>query len=248
MKVSIITTALNSAGTIGDTIKSVLGQTYPDIEYIIVDGSSTDGTIGIIKKYENETTRVVSEKDAGMYDAMNKGIKLTTGDVVGILNSDDFYASDDVIRAIVDEFEKTGVDCVWGDLVYVDKNDSSKIVRNWKSSPYIAGSFQKGWHPPHPTFFVRRQVYEKYGSFRTDLATSADYELMLRFLERDSVTASYIPKILVKMRRGGASNKSYYNWIKANIGCYKAFRINGLKIGISFIFRKPLSKLGQFVR
>ena len=246
MNISIITVALNSAGTIEDTIKSVLGQTYPDIEYIVIDGSSTDGTLEIVRRYKDKIAKIVSEKDGGMYEAMNKGIKLATGDVVGILNSDDIYSSNEIIKNVVGEFEKSGADCVWGDLVYVDKGDPNKIVRNWKSSVYQSGNFQKGWHPPHPTFFVRRSIYEKYGSFRTDLNTSADYELMLRFLERYRISSSYIPQVLVKMRNGGQGNRSYYNLIRANIGSYRAFKLNGLKVSPLFMIQKPLSKVGQF--
>lgn len=258
MKLSIITTSFNSAKTIEDTIKSVLAQNYPNIEHIFVDGGSTDGTLEIVKKYDGgykssgRTIKVISEKDAGMYDAMNKGIGLATGDIIGILNSDDFYASSGVIETVVNEFEKSAADCVWGDLLYVDRSDTDKVVRTWKSSPYVAGSgqsnFQKGWHPPHPTFFVKKWVYEKFGVFRTDLSTSADYELMLRLIEKNHVSSSYIPQVLVKMREGGASNKSYWRWIKANLGCYKAFKLNGLKISVSFIFRKPLSKIEQFIK
>ncbi len=254
MKLSIITTSLNSAKTIGDSIKSVLAQNYADIEHIFIDGGSTDGTLEIVKKCDGEykssgrTIKVVSEKDNGMYDAMNKGIKMATGDIIGILNSDDFYASDDVITTVVAEFEKSQADCVWSDLVYVDKTDPSHVVREWKSSPYKEGSFEKGWHPPHTTFFVRKGIYEKYGLFRTDLSTACDYELMLRFIEKNRISSSYIPQVLVKMRAGGASNNCYWTRFKANIGCYKAFRLNNLKVGISFILRKPLSKLGQFIK
>lgn len=250
MKLSIITTTLNSYKTIEASIRSVLEQRFTDIEHIIIDGGSTDGTMDIVKKFQSESgsrvAKIVSEKDSGMYDAMNKGIKLATGDIVGILNSDDIYASNEIIGLVASEFEKTGADCVWGDLVYVDKYDTNKIVRTWKSSAYKEGSFQKGWHPPHPTLFIKKEIYEKLGGFRTDLGTSADYELMLRFLEKNKITSSYIPQILVKMRAGGVSNKSYLNWIKANIGCYRAFKINGLKIDLLFMFRKPLSKIGQF--
>lgn len=246
MKVSIITTTYNSSKTIEGTIKSVLNQTYSDIEYIIIDGGSTDGTLDIVNKYKDKIAKIVSEKDGGMYEAMNKGIKLVTGDIVGILNSDDVYASNGIIKTIVDELTRNDVDCVWGDLVYVDRDDPNKTIRSWKSSPYKTGSFQKGWHPPHPTFFVKMEIYERYGLFRTDLNTSADYELMLRFLERFKIASSYIPLVLVKMRTGGQGNRSYYNLIRANIGCYKAFKLNDLNIDISFIFRKPLSKVSQF--
>jgi glycosyltransferase len=246
MKLSIITVSLNSAATIENTINSVLGQTYSDIEYIIIDGGSTDGTLGIVNKYRSRISKLVSKKDGGIYEAMNKGIELATGEMVGILNSDDVYASNETIKTVMNMFIESRVDCVWGDLVYVDKNDSNKIVRNWKSSAYQSGSFQKGWHPPHPTFFVRRSIYEKYGSFRTDLNTSADYELMLRFLERYRISSSYIPQVLVKMRNGGQGNRSYYNLIRANIGSYRAFKLNGLKVSPLFMIQKPLSKVGQF--
>ena len=248
MKLTIITVCYNSAKTVEDTLKSVVDQSYTDIEYIVIDGGSTDGTLGIINRYAHKIAKVVSEKDNGMYDAMNKGIKLATGDIIGILNSDDFYASNDVIETVVDRFEQSNVECLWGDLSIIDRSDSDKVIRNWKSAPYVAGSFQKGWHPPHTTFFVRKDVYRKHGLFRTDLSTYADYELMLRLLVKNAVTSSYIPKVLTRMRAGGSSSKSLFNWIRGNIGSYRAFQLNGLKISAFFIFRKPLGKLGQFIR
>lgn len=248
MKFSIITTSFNSVKTIEDTIRSILVQNYPNIEYIIIDGGSTDGTLEVINKYKNKIFKIVSERDSGMYDAMNKGIKLATGDIIGILNSDDVYISNEIIKIVANRFQEGGSDCVWGDLVYVDRDDLNKVVRNWKSSSYKEGGFQKGWHPPHPTFFVRKEIYNKYGLFRMDLSTSADYELLLRFLEKFKITSGYIPQMLVKMREGGVSNKSYLNLIKANFGCYKAFKINNLDIDWFFVFRKPLSKLNQFFK
>ncbi len=259
MKLSIITTSLNSAKTIEDTLKSVANQTYLDIEHIIIDGKSTDGTLDIVKKFTQKTNgsdafgntahityKVLSEKDGGIYDAINKGIGLATGDIIGILNSDDFYTSNDVIATVINRLKESNVDCVWGDLIIVDKNNVKKIIRNWKSAPYEENSFQKGWHPPHPTIFFKKTVYEKYGLFRTDLSTYADYELMLRFLVKNKINSSYISKTLVTMRNGGASSKSYYNWIKANIGCYRSFKLNNLKISPLFIIRKPFLKLEQF--
>lgn len=246
MKVSIVTTTYNTGKTVEDTIKSVLGQTYPDIEFIIIDDESTDGTLEVANKYKDQVTKIVAAKHSGIFGNLNKGIELATGDIVGILNSDDFYISSDVIETVVREFEKTGVDCAWGDILVVDKDDTDKVIRNWKSSPYQAGLFQKGWHPPHPAFFVKREVYKKHGLFRTDLWTSADYELVLRFLERHQITSSYIPRILTKMRAGGSSSKGIYNWIRGNIGSYRAFKINGLKVSPLFMLRKPLYKLGQF--
>ena len=246
MKISIITTTLNSVATVGDMIKSVLGQVGVGIEYIVIDGGSTDGTMDIVNKYANRISKIISEPDGGMYDAMNKGIKLATGEVVGILNSDDVYADSSVLKKVVEQFERTKADCVWGDLEVVDRNDVNKVVRNWKSGPHKEGSFKKGWHPPHPGFFVRREVYNKYGMFRTDMNTWADYELQLRFLQKNKISSAYIPQTLVKMRAGGQSNKSYWHLLKANFGCYKAFKLNGLKVSPLIILKKPLFKLRQY--
>lgn len=246
MNLSIITTSLNSSKTLEDTIKSVLSQSYSDIEYIVIDGGSTDGTLDIIDKYKDRIQHVISEPDKGIYDAINKGIELATGDIIGILNSDDFYIDNNVIETVVNEFQKRDINCLWGDMLVVDREDGNKIIRNWKSSEYKEGKFQKGWHPPHPTFFVKRDIYEKYGNFRTDLSTASDYELMLRFLEKHKISFSYIPKVLVKMRAGGESNKNYFRWIRANWYSYKAFKKNGLKASPFFVLRKPLSKIKQF--
>ena len=246
MKISIITTTYNSVKTIEDTIKSVLNQVGVEIEYIIIDGGSTDGTLRIIEKFKNQISKIISEPDAGMYDAMNKGIKLATGDVVGILNSDDFYATNDAIKTVLEKFKKTNADCVWGDLIYVKDKDLDTPWRIWKSSPYQLGAFEKGWHPPHPTFFVKREVYEKYGLFRTDLSTAGDFELMLRFLEKNKISSVYIPQVLVKMRTGGQSNKSIYNHLRAIWYSYKAFKLNDLKINLFFLVKKPFFKLKQF--
>src|SRR3989344_5964255 len=208
LKVSIITITFNSARTIEDTIKSVLSQTYPNIEYIVIDGGSKDGTQEIVKKYKDKIAKYISEPDKGIYDGMNKGFKVATGDIIGQINSDDFYASNDVIGEVVKKIEEEHAQVCWGDLQYVDAKDTNKIIRDWKSSEYAEGKFKNGWMPPHPTFFVRREVYEKYGYFRLDMGTAADYELMLRFLEKHRVRSCHIPKIMVKMREGGASNKS----------------------------------------
>jgi len=246
MKLSIITISFNSGKTIESTVKSVLTQTYNNIEYIIIDGGSTDATMDIVNSFGTKISKIISEPDVGMYDAMNKGIKLATGDVVGILNSDDIYVDNNVLKRVAEEFEKMGADCAWGDLEMVDKNDLNKVVRNWKSGPYKEGSFQQGWHPPHPGFFVKKEIYEKYGLFRTDMNTWADYELQLRFLEKEKITSSYIPQTLVKMRAGGKSSKSIWHQIKANFGCYRAFRTNGLRVNPLFIIKKPLFKFTQY--
>lgn len=246
MKVSIITVCYNSAEFIEGAIKSVLSQSYSNIEYIVIDGSSTDGTLEILGKYRDKIAKIVSEKDNGIYDAMNKGIELAIGDVVGILNSDDFYYDNDVIKTVVESIERNNADVCWGDLVYVKKDDTNKIVRFWKSSEYNPGKFIRGWHPPHPTFFVRRGIYEKYGNFRLDLSVYADYELMLRFLEKYKVKGFYVPKIFVKMREGGASNwRSIKKVFTGSLENYKAFKINKLKFGLIAVFIKPLSKILQ---
>lgn len=245
-KVSIITPSLNSEKTIGQTICSVIHQTYQDIEYIIIDGGSTDATLGIVKKYEDKIAKVISGQDKGIFDAMNKGIKMAAGEVIGILNSDDFYASRDVIEKVAKAFEEENCDCLWGDLVYIDRENTEKVVRYWKSSKYGKGKFQMGWHPPHPTFFVKREIYQTYGVFRLDFPISADYELMLRFLERWKIRSCYIPQVLVKMREGGNSNwKSVKRVLKGNLEAYRAFKINGLKVNPSIVFIKPLLKAKQ---
>jgi len=248
MKISIITTTYNSSRTVEETIKSVLSQSYFDLEFIIVDGGSTDGTLDIIDRYKSRFSRFSSEKDEGMYDAMNKGIKLATGDIIGILNSDDVYVNNDILNIVMEKFEETNADCVWGDLEIVDKKDINKVVRSWKSGPYKEGSFQRGWHPPHPGFFVKKELYDRHGLFRTDMLTWADYELQLRLLEKHKISSAYISQTLVRMRDGGKSNKSIWWQMKANFGCYKAFKINNLKVSLFFIFKKPLYKLWQFKR
>ncbi|WXT99916.1 MAG: hypothetical protein Ctma_0622 [Catillopecten margaritatus gill symbiont] len=243
--VSIITVVRNGRETIKDTIDSVLSQTYSNIEYVIIDGVSTDGTIELIKEYQGKITQFVSEPDTGIYDAMNKGIALATGNIVGILNSDDFYASDHIVENIVNEFLVKNVDSVYGDLVYVSQDNTNKVVRYWKSQPYQVGLFQQGWHPAHPAFFVKREVYKKYGVFNLDFKIAADYEIMLRFLEKHRISVSYLPEIFVKMRIGGESNKSIKNIVKANIESYQSWGGNGLHINPLKILLKPLSKLFQ---
>jgi len=244
--ISIITVSLNSQDTIRTTIESVLGQNYKNIEYIIVDGGSTDGTLKIIDKYKYKIKKIISEPDQGVFDAMNKGIEIATGDIIGILNSDDLYIGKNTIEIIIEKIEKTQASICWGDLVYIGKNNLDKIIRYWKSSSYKEGRFQDGWMPPHPTFFVRKEVYKKYGVFNLNFPISADYELMLRFLEKHKVSSCYIERVLVKMRIGGQSNKSFLNLIKGNFECYQSWKINGLKINPLKIFLKPLRKVSQY--
>ena len=247
MKVSIITVCFNSANTIEQAIQSILCQTYSDIEHIVVDGGSMDGTLEVIGRYKNSISKLVSERDSGIYDAMNKGLNLATGDIVGFLNADDFYADKGTIEQIATAVQDNNTDCCYGDLEYVDRNDHRKIVRRWKSRPYQDGLFEKGWHPPHPTFFVKRSVIEQYGCFNLNYNIAADYELMLRLLRKIGVKSCYIPVVLVKMRIGGESNKNLIKILKANVQCYLAWRENGLRISPFSILRKPLSKLAQYL-
>lgn len=246
--VSIITVVFNSKNTVESTIRSVLRQSYQNIEYIIIDGGSTDGTVEVVGKYKDEITKIVSEPDRGIYDGMNKGMRLASGDIVGILNSDDFYADDEVIEEVVKIMEDKNVDVCWGDLVYVSPKDTNKIVRYWKSSEYKEGKFKKGWMPAHPTFFVRRRVYEKYGIFNLNFPIAGDYELMLRILEKYKVKSCHIPKVLVKMRAGGSSNKNIIRVIKGDLECYRAWKVNGLKISFLEIWSKPFSKISQYIK
>ncbi|CUU80149.1 sugar transferase [Campylobacter hyointestinalis subsp. hyointestinalis] len=246
MKISIITVVYNNEKTIRYAIDSVLNQNYKDIEYIIVDGGSTDNTIEIIQGYKDRINKFISEPDQGIYDAMNKGIKLASGDIVGILNSDDFYKTKDILQIIVDKFANEDIDCLYGNLEYVDSSDIQKTIRYWKSKPYVEGLFSKGWHPAHPTFFCKKQCYDTYGLFNTDLQIAADYELMLRFLEKYKLKSLYVNKIFVKMRLGGVSNKSIMNIIKSNLESYRAWKINNLKVNPFILILKLLSKISQY--
>ena len=221
MKVSILTATYNSSETLEDCIKSVANQTYPLIEHIIIDGGSTDGTLDVIKKYKNKIAKVISEPDKGIYDAMNKGLRSADGDIIGILNSDDMYADNSVIESVVSTITDNNVDSCYGDLVYVDRDDTAKIKRQWKAGEYKKEKFKKGWMPPHPAFFVKKEMYERYGYLNLDFPLAADYELMLRFLYRYGITTAYIPKVLVKMRAGGTSRPGLYT-IKATIENYRA--------------------------
>lgn len=246
MRISIITVCYNSAQTIRDSIESVLSQNYSEIEYIVVDGGSTDGTLGILEEYRESIDIFVSGPDQGIYDAMNKGIKRATGDVVGLLNSDDLFAKNSVLRRVAKEFEEVRVDAVFGDLVYVRSNDPSKVVRNWKSSEYYPGAFSKGWHPAHPTFYVRRKVYQELGGFDTRMKVSADFEIMMRFLEVGSISSSYIPETLVLMRTGGESNKSIRNILVGNRYIYEAFRKHGIRYPWLYFPKRIFRKFLQY--
>jgi glycosyltransferase involved in cell wall biosynthesis len=245
LKFSLVTVSFNSAATIRDTIESVIGQTHRDIEYLVIDGGSSDSTVEIVNEYRDGIAGFVSEKDKGIYDAMNKGIRRATGDVIAFINSDDFYADAGAIARVNQVFETTGTDCVFADLDYVHREDTKRVIREWRSKPYRQGAFRAGWHPAHPTFFARREVFGKFGGFDEEFRISADYELMLRFLEAKGVRSVYLPSVLVKMRDRGESNRSIANVVKANLECYRSFRKNGLRVSPWVMIRKPLSKFAQ---
>jgi len=246
MKVSIITAVFNAKDTVAQTIECILNQSYKNIEHIIIDGGSTDGTLEIIAKYRSTLAKAVSEPDRGIYDALNKGIGLASGDVIGLLHGDDFYAHDRVLESVVKVFEEQNVDSCYGDLLYVNKNDTERVIRYWKASEYHHGKFKFGWMPPHPTFFVKREIYEKYGLFNTNFRIAADYELMLRFLEKYRISTYYIPEVFIKMRLGGASNRSLKNLFIKSSEDYKAWKVNNLNGGFYTILLKNFTKIPQF--
>jgi len=246
LRVSIVTAVLNGGSSVEYAINSVLGQTYPEIEYIIVDGGSTDGTLEIIRKYEHRISRWICEADEGFYDALNKGLKMATGEVIGILNSDDIFANERVLETVVRTFAETGVDSCYGDLQYVSKADTSKIIRHWCSGAFTPGLLRQGWMPPHSTFFAKKDVYDKYGYFNLGYKISADYELMMRVLGKYEISTAYIPEVLVKMRVGGVSNRSLSNILRKSSEDYRIIRRHNLG-GLTTLIMKNLSKLPQFI-
>jgi glycosyltransferase involved in cell wall biosynthesis len=248
MKISIVTVALNAATTIEDTLRSVASQTYPNIEHIVIDGGSTDGTLEIVQRHRGRIATLISEPDRGIYDAMNKGIAAATGDIVGTLNADDFYVNEYVLENIARAFVDPDVGACYADLVYVDRRDINKVIRYWKSRPYADGLFEIGWLPAHPTFILRRALYQRYGGFDLRYRYQADFELTMRMLAVHKVRSVYLPEVIVKMRMGGVSNRSVWNVIKGNLEAYRACRRHGLKVTPLFISRKILSRLPQFFR
>ena len=245
MHITVVTVSLNSENTIEDTIRSVLSQKNVDIEYIVVDGLSSDSTCSIIKKYASHL-RFVSEPDKGLYDAINKGIQMSNGDVVAILNSDDVYIHDFVLYNVANSFNFSCSDVVYGNLYYVEQDNIDSIVRKWNASKKLGDSFYTGWHPPHPAMFVKRSVYKNFGNYNLQLKSASDYEFMLRIFEKNSVSSFYLDEYLVKMRIGGKSNKNLKNILISNYECYLAWKINGLPINIFQLMRRPFSKIKQF--
>jgi glycosyltransferase involved in cell wall biosynthesis len=244
MKVSIITVCFNIADTIEDTIKSVLSQDYESIEYIVVDGGSTDGTLDITDRYKNNIAKLISEPDNGIYDAMNKGLSSSTGDIVATLNGDDVYAEKTTVSRMVEFIQQTSVDAAYGDLVYFNRNDPGHVKRYWRPGPYRKGAFCRGWVIPHPTFFCRKEIYEKFGYFNDTLQIAADFELMLRLIEKHRIKIGYLPEVIVKMRTGGRANV-LRGIIQGNKEILKSFRINGIRLSPWFFICKPITKISQ---
>ncbi len=250
MKISIVTIAFNAEATIAEAARSVTEQERDgfELEYIVVDGASTDGTLAALAPYREGIDTVISEPDRGLYDAMNKGVAAATGDFVGILNADDAYAHSRVLAAVVAKLIETGRDALYGDLNYVAADGSNKIVRKWRSGNYQRRAFLNGWMPPHPAFFLRRSVYNRHGLFSLELKSAADYELMLRMLFKHETSTVYLPEVLVHMRTGGVSNASWKNRWRANREDLMAWRMNDLRPRPWTMLMKPLRKVVQWLR
>lgn len=249
MKVSIITVCFNSAETITGTLKSLASQSYKDIEHIIVDGGSSDRTLEIVDANRCDRTKVISESDDGLYDAMNKGIKLATGDIIGILNSDDFFESDDVVAAVIDTFlQSPECDLVFGDVVFVDQDHLSKVTRYYGAQNFRPWKLRFGWMPPHPATFVRRSAYEKVGGYRLDMRISADYEMFVRWLLKARLRWKHLNKVLVRMRSGGVSTSGVRSSITLNREIVRACRVNGIYTNLFMVLSKIPFKLLELVR
>jgi len=258
MKVSIITATYNCEESVCDAVDSVLSQTYTDIEYIIVDGASSDNTLKKIESCIESSSSslkpvIISEPDNGIYDALNKGIKKATGDVVAFLHADDIYASGTIVEKVVSAFNQQPttnnqqLESIYGDLEYVNKQDTSKVIRYWQSGECTEAKLRRGWMPPHPTFFVRREIYNKFGLFDTTLRIAADYDFMMRVLFKHKITTAYIPEVFIKMRIGGESNRSLKNIIMKSREDLQAMKNNGMG-GLFTLILKNISKVKQFIK
>jgi glycosyltransferase involved in cell wall biosynthesis len=248
MKISIIIPTFDSSETIQDTINSVISQNFKNYEIIIVDNNSKDKTIEIIQKNKLIDIKFIIENDNGIYDAINKGIKLSTGKIISLLHSDDIYYDNKVLDNVVNAFTAYETKIVYGDLLYVKKNNIDSVLRFWKSKSFVNGSFLKGWHPPHSSFFVQKELFNKYGFYKTTIGNSADVELMYRFLEINNIYSTYINYIFVKMRYGGKSNKTFSAIFKQNIEIIRFLGINKSYYKIFFFFmHKLINRLKQFL-
>lgn len=247
MKISIITATYNSEKTIKHTLNSVLEQNYKNIEHIIVDGLSSDDTLNIIHQSSNNICKIISEKDKGIFDALNKGIAHASGDVIGFLHSDDFFASNDAVTSIINQFKNTNTDAVYGDLEYVSNTDINKVIRHWKSGSYHKNKLKNGWMPPHPTFYMRREIYQQLGGFNLNYQIAGDYESILRYLFLNNISVSYCPKTLVKMRTGGISNRNLKSIMLKTLEDMRAMKSVGLFVPQAIVM-KNLTKVCQFFK
>ena len=245
MKISVVTAVWNRAATIGGANDSVAAQTYPHIEHLVIDGASTDGTLAEVDARRHPGMIVITEPDAGIYDALNKGLRMSTGDVVGLLHSDDFFAHAQVIARIAALFADPAIDAVYGDLDYVSASDPQRIIRHWRAGDATPARLRRGWMPPHPTLFVRRRVFELHGAYDTRYRIAADYDAVLRWFGKAGITSAYLPEVLVKMRVGGESNASLTKMLRKSREDYRALRTNRVG-GLGTLIAKNLSKLPQF--
>lgn len=246
MKISIVTAVYNREKTVAQAIRSVAAQSHSDVEHLIVDGASTDGTLSEVLRHNSAGMQVISEPDCGIYDALNKGIRSATGDIVGLMHSDDFFAHEHVLEKVAFAFATTDADAVYGDLDYVASTDTSKVIRHWRSGEFVPQRLARGWMPPHPTLFIRRDAMLRLGLYNTDYRISADYEATLRWFGTGQLSLTYIPEVLVKMRVGGESNRSLGRIILKSREDYRALRSTGLG-GVGALICKNLSKLPQFM-
>lgn len=248
MKLTVVTVCRNARATVAEAVDSVHRQTHPDVEHIVIDGASTDDTLAVVRRHGARVAQIRCEPDRGVYDAMNKGVALASGEVVGFLNADDVYTGPQVLARVAAILAAPELDACYADLVYVDKDRAQRIVRQWTSCDYRSGLFERGWMPAHPTFFARRSVYQRFGGFNLRYRLQSDFDLLMRFMAVHGIRTRYVPETWVRMRMGGMSNRSIRNVIRGNLEAYAACRANGLGVPPWFIVTKVLSRLPQFIR
>lgn len=248
MKISIITVCYNAVGTIADAIESILAQNFPGVEFIVVDGASTDGTLNIIDSFRKNISIVISERDGGIYEAMNKGLALATGDVIGFLNADDVYADDSILARVAAFFASDGLDALFADAEFFNGGDPKRTVRRYSSARFSPDRIGWGWMPAHPTLFLHRRVFERFGDFRTDYRIAGDFELVARIFKAGDLTYSYVPDVFVRMRSGGISTGGWWNTFVLNREVLRACRENGIRSNIFMVLSKYLWKFFELRR
>lgn len=247
MKISVVTSVFNRADMINDALQSVAQQTHSDVEHIVQDGASSDGTLAVLQRDGGPSIKLRSEPDTGLYDGINRGIMRATGDVVGLMHSDDLFADEHVLSRVAETMNQTGADGVYGDLVYVAADNPNRVIRYWKSGGYNQTRLRKGWMPPHPTLYLRRDVFDHFGLYDTSFQIAADYEAMLRYLIKGKIRLAYLPEVMVRMRVGGESNRSLGRILHKSREDYRAMRLHGVG-GLGTLIAKNTSKIGQFFR